>query len=90
MTLSEMIKKYERVKAEIEAESGSRPTGKIVIINAIIKDLHSVKAYPSVTVLRDKILKQIDKTILNDDPDGALTWANVLSMLPKDSFPYAG
>ena len=33
--------------------------------------------------VRNKILGQIDKTILNDDPDGALTWAHVLQMLPE-------
>lgn len=83
MTLSEMIKKYEKDRADLIAESGSRPTGPLAVVDQVLKDLHSVETHPSVSMLCDKILKQIDKTILNNDPDGALTWAQVLSELPE-------
>ena len=83
MTLLEMIKKYEKDRADLIAESGSRPTGPLAVVDQVLKDLRSVETHPSVAMLCDKILRQIDKTILNDDPDGAQIWAHVLEMLPK-------
>ena len=83
MTLLEMIKKYEEIQKKLVAESGSRPTGELAWTNAVLKDLHGMEAHPSVTNIHDKILKQIDKAITNDDPDGALTWARTFQTLPK-------
>lgn len=42
MTLLKMIEKYEKIKAELVAESGSRPTGDLRIINGVLMDLSNV------------------------------------------------
>ncbi len=84
MILSEMIKKYEKMKVEVIAESGSRPSGEIVMVTHVLEDLKSVQdQYPTWVTIRAKIFKQIDKAIVNDDPDGALTWAHALKLLPE-------
>lgn len=93
MTLLEMIKKYEKVKDGLEQQVLKYPpnhlSAQIETIDLILKDMKSVVECVSVNTLYTKVLKQIDKAIVNDDPDGALTWTNVLSMLPKEIFPYA-
>ena len=85
MTLSEMIKKYEKMKVEVIAESGSRPSGDIVMINAILKDLHSV-ARDIVMIdlidLKDKILSNMCKALDSDDSSSVLDLATTLLMLP--------
>ena len=84
MTLLEMIKKYEKMRAKIVAESGSRPSGEIVMVTHVLEDLKSVRdQYPTWVTIRVRIFKQIDKAITNDDPDGALTWAHALKLLPE-------
>lgn len=82
MTLLEMIKKYEKDKAELIAESGSRPTGALAIVNQILKDLRSVEAHPPVTTICDEILKKIAVALDENAPDEALTWARTLQTLP--------
>ena len=83
MTLLEMIKKWEKMKAKIVAESGSRPTGDIVIVDAVLEDLHSVEAHPSVTNICDKLLKKIDRALEGGDFTDAHTLAQILGMLPE-------
>ena len=45
MTLQDMIAKWEGLKARLIAESGSRPTGDIVIVNEVLNDLNSVQEH---------------------------------------------
>ena len=82
MTLLEMIKRYEGIQKKMIAESGSRPTGDLAAINEVLKDLRSVAGCVSTDTTYTKVRKQLDKAIVNDDPDGALTWTDVLSRLP--------
>lgn len=80
MTLLEMIKKYEGIKKkmhEVQAKADEDT------VDAILEDLHSVEAHPSVTAVCDKILKMIDEAITDNAPDEALTWAHVLQTLPE-------
>ena len=71
-----MIKKYEKLKKEMKQKYAEEDE---FIVDCILDDLHSVEAH----TLCNKILKQIDKAIINDDPDGALTWARVIQTLPE-------
>ncbi len=82
MTLSEMIKKYEKMKVEVIAESGSRPTGELAWVNATLKDLHSVARDIVMIDLKDKILSNMYKALNNDDSSSVLDLATALSMLP--------
>jgi hypothetical protein len=45
--LNKAIKKWEDIKAKLEAESGTRPTGDIVIVNEVLGDLKEVKDEPT-------------------------------------------
>lgn len=83
MTLLEMITKWERVKDSLKGKPG------VSVVNEVLEDLRSTITQPSWVDIRRKILTMVDKAISHDDPDGALTWTNVLSMLPKENYPYA-
>lgn len=89
MTLLEMIKKYEGVKEDLVLSrkpilsSGAMAADSIEIVDHILKDLNSVAKHTTVDTLYAKILRQIDKAITNDDPDGARTWAHTLAILPE-------
>jgi len=86
MTLLEMIKKWEGVKDNLEKQRlpGTRIEGDIDVADDILKDLKSIRdQQPSWVTIRVKVLTQINKAINNDDPDGAYTWTQVLSMLPS-------
>ena len=80
MTLLEMIKKYEKLKKEMERKLAKEDE---FIVDCILEDLHSVEAHPSVTVLCDKILKKIDFELDRKHYVEAQTLASMLSMLPE-------
>lgn len=80
MTLRENI-----VKAKVRLNEG-RFSDCRSILNDILDEMQEEEQTTRDDVrndIRNKILRQIDKIILNDDPDGALTWAQVLSMFPS-------
>ena len=86
MTLLEMIKKYEKVKDGLEQQVSEYPPNHLSVqietMDCILEDMKSVRdQHPSWATLRVNILKQIDKAINNNDPDGALTWASALQTL---------
>jgi len=83
MTLLEMIKKYEKKKADIVADCGGRPTGDMVIVNAILRDLHEIEEQqPSWVTVRDKIMKKIDTEIGYEHYESAQILAQTLTLLP--------
>ena len=80
MTLLEMIKKYEKIKKrmhEVQQKDDEE------IVEAILEDLRSVEAHPSVTTICDKILTKIAVALGENAPDEALTWARTLSELSE-------
>lgn len=77
MTLLEMITKWERVKDSLKGKPG------VSVVNEVFEDLRSTIHQPSWTSTRHRILSMIDKAISNDDPDGAYTWAQTLTILPE-------
>ena len=88
MILLEMIKKYEGIKVDLEKKRN--PSYKytaiesdIETVDLILKDLRSVEAHPSVTVIRDKILKEMDRALRSEAFDDAHTLAQTLSLLPE-------
>ena len=81
MTLLEMIKKYEKLREKMFMAQQKEDEE---IVKAILEDLESVAKCVeciSKSTLYAKVLKQIDKAINNDDPDGAHSWMQTLQML---------
>ncbi len=82
MTLSEMIKKYEKIKVGVVADSGSRPADELAWVNATLKDLHSVARDIVMIDLKDKILSNMYKALDSNNSSSVLDLATTLSMLP--------
>lgn len=80
MTLSDMIKKYKKLKQQMYMAHAKTDEE---IIEAILEDLESVAKHISVDTLYTKVLEMIDNAISNDDPNEANTWTNILIMLPR-------
>ena len=93
MTLLEMIKKYERVKKNVEkmqdrvppfTHNLSRIVDDIEVVDTILNDLKSVRdQQPSWVTLRDKVMKKIDKELDLCQYTEAEKLTRILSLLPE-------
>lgn len=81
MILSEMIKKYEKMQIEIIAEYGSRPTGELAWINAVLEDLRSMTKSVSMAELKTKVLQKMGAELDYGHIDDVFKLSHVLEML---------
>ena len=87
MTLSEMIKKYEKIKDGLERRHLDYPpdhlSTQIEVMDCIIKDLHSIEEDIDVRAVRFKILRLISRELDNSNFTDARNLAQTFTMLPE-------
>lgn len=85
MTLLEMIKKYKKVKSELERRHLDYPpdhlSAQIETMECIIKDLRSIEEDINVRALQFKVLRLISRELDNSNFEDARNLAQTMHLL---------
>jgi hypothetical protein len=82
MTLKDMIKKYEKVRVDIQRQQDcfdkSQLYRDVEVVDCILDDLHKVEKVD----LGSKVIEKMGDAVKNGDPSQVLLWIEVWGKLP--------